>query len=705
MIRPASKARAWILALPLLLSACWSDGDGNSAGAAAYQLGGTIAGLSTAGLVLANGTDTTSPAAGATSFTLPATVAQGATYGVTVKPQPANATCTVANGSGTVAGANVANVQVSCTTTTFTVGGSINGLTMAGLVLANGSDTVSPASGASIFSLPQPVASGATYAVTVRTQPAGATCSLTSAGGTVGAAPVTNIAVTCAPNAFPLGGVVAGLTNSGLVLANGADTLAVPTGSLSFTFPTAVATGGSYAVSVSTQPAGLNCSVAGGSGTMGSAAVNNVQVTCAAAAYTVGGSIAGLTGAGLVLANGSDTVSRPAGATSFVFATPVAFGGSYSVAVQTQPAGQTCSVAGSFPATMGSGNVTNVAVSCTTTSTYTLVAGQQTCPAQTIVDGTGAAASLNPQPTGTAVDSAGNYYAFDGGRLRKVTPGGVVTTMAGGAPGAGNGSQVNGTGSAAVFGGDNANSGLIGVTVDGSGNVFVIDWHMVRKVTPAGVVTTIAGSTTAGFLDGTGAAARFNHPHGIAFDSSGNLVVLDSSNFAIRRISAAGVVTTLAQGLGFVAGAATNGTALSVIGFNGIVVNAMGNMFVATSSPNGIQSVSPTGVLSDFAGSSQGFADGTGAAAKFYATEDLSFDAAGNLYVVDSAWAIRKITPAAVVTTPVVQNGFTNAVPGSPPVPAGALVVSSPASLYRAQATPSGNFYLAVGCSLQKTGP
>ena len=85
--------------------------------------------------------------------------------------------------------------------------------------------------------------------------------------------------------------------------------------------------------------------------------------------------------------------------------------------------------------------------------------------------------------------------------------------------------------------------------------------------------------------------------------------------------------------------------------------------------------------------------------------EDLSLDAAGNLYVVESAFALRKVTPAAVVTTPVVADQFTNAAPGGPAVPAGALVVPPGVNLRRALATPSGNFYLIVGCSLQKTGP
>ena len=368
-------ALALASALPLTLVGCWGDQDAPAA--STYSVGGSVAGLTTTGLVLANGTDSASIASGATSFTFATALAAGASYAVTVQTQPANANCVVSGGSGTVAAAAVSSVSVTCHPVAFTVGGSIAGLASGGLVLANGSDTVAPASGASIFTLPALVAGGAGYAVTVRTQPAGAMCSVANGNGTVASASVTNVAVTCAPSAFPIGGVVAGLTSSGLTLGNGSDVIAVASGVLAFAFPTPVASGGGYAVSVIAQPTGLHCSVAGGTGTVATAAVNGVQVSCGPLAFTVGGSISGLTGAGLVLANGGDTVQPPAGATGFVLPTPVVFGGSYSLAVQTQPAGQTCTVAGTFPATIGSANVTNLQVSCTTTSTYTLVAGQE----------------------------------------------------------------------------------------------------------------------------------------------------------------------------------------------------------------------------------------------------------------------------------------------------------------------------------------
>ena len=168
---------------------------------ATYTIGGTISGLTATGLVLANGTDTVSPAANATTFVFSTAVASGASYSVTVSTQPTGETCTVTNGSGTVGSSNVTNVQVACaasTTGTYTIGGTISGLTATGLVLANGTDTVSPAANATTFVFPTAVVSGASYSVTVSTQPSGETCTVTNGSGTVGSSNVTNVQVACA---------------------------------------------------------------------------------------------------------------------------------------------------------------------------------------------------------------------------------------------------------------------------------------------------------------------------------------------------------------------------------------------------------------------------------------------------------------------------------------------------------------------------
>ncbi len=247
--------------------------------------------------------------------------------------------------------------------TTYTVGGSISGLTVDGLVLANSGATLTVNSGASTFSFATALASGAAYAVTVQTTPNGLTCSVANGTGTVGTANVSNIVVTCSDKAYALGGTISGLISSGLVLSNGTDQLSVSSGATSFTMPAPVAFSSSYDLKVATQPQGLTCSVQNGTATMGAAAVTNIAVTCTDQLFTVGGSVGGLTASGLVLANGNDTVTVPANATVFTFPTSVAYASKYAVTVSAQPAGLMCSITGGS-GTMPPNNVSSVQVSC-----------------------------------------------------------------------------------------------------------------------------------------------------------------------------------------------------------------------------------------------------------------------------------------------------------------------------------------------------
>jgi environmental stress-induced protein Ves len=342
-----------------------------------FTIGGTISGLTGAGLILRNnGGDNLAVLAGSTSFVFATPLAGGAAYTVSVlnQPSPPTQVCTVVNGTGTVAAANVTTVAITCVTQTFTVGGTISGLTGTGLVLRNsGGNDLTVAANATSFTFSAPVASGATYLVTVATAPNTPTqiCTVANASGTVGAVNVTSVAVTCAAQAFTIGGSVAGLTGSGLVLQNsGGDNLSVAAAATSFLFPVSVASGGNYAVTVLTQPSTQTCSVATGSGTVGGANVTTPAVTCVDNSYTVGGTIVGLAGTGLVLRNnGGDNRTVTAGATSFTFATSVANGAAYAVTVLTNPSSptQTCAVTAGT-GTIASANVTNVVVTCTTTS-------------------------------------------------------------------------------------------------------------------------------------------------------------------------------------------------------------------------------------------------------------------------------------------------------------------------------------------------
>ncbi len=260
---------------------------------------------------------------------------------------------------------------------TYTIGGTVSGLTASsGVVLQdNGGDDLMVAANATSFTFATKVAASGAYAVTVKTQPTNETCTVTGGSGTVGSSNVTTVSVACTSTTTPtftIGGGIKGLTGSGLVLQdNGGDNLTVPAKATSFTFPTKVASGLAYAVTVKTQPSSpaQTCTVTSGSGTVGTGNVTNVSIACATQAFTIGGTISGLTGAtGLVLQdNGGDNLTVKANATSFTFKTPISAGATYAVTVLTQPTTptQTCTV------TLGSGtvvasNVTNVTIQCVT---------------------------------------------------------------------------------------------------------------------------------------------------------------------------------------------------------------------------------------------------------------------------------------------------------------------------------------------------
>ena len=296
---------------------------------------------------------------------MPRALTSGSPYAVTIATQPTGQTCTVSNGSGTVAGANVTNVSVSCAANRYTIGGTVSGLTGTGLILRNngGDDLGVPANGT--FTFATSLTSGNTYSVTVAIQPSGQTCSVSNGSGTVAGANVTNVSVSCTANRYTIGGTVSGLTGTGLVLRNnGGDDLGVGSNG-SFTFATSLTSGSNYAVTVATQPSGQTCTVSNGSGTVAGANVTNVSVSCTANRYTIGGTVSGLTGTGLVLRNnGGDDLAVGSNG-SFTFATSLISGSTYSVTVATQPSGQTCTVSNGS-GTVAGANVTSVSVSCGT---------------------------------------------------------------------------------------------------------------------------------------------------------------------------------------------------------------------------------------------------------------------------------------------------------------------------------------------------
>lgn len=221
----------------------------------------------------------------------------------------------------------------------------------------------------------------------------------------------------------------------------------------------------------------------------------------------------------------------------------------------------------------------------------------------------------------------------------------VVTTLAGD----GTADFLNGTGTGARF------NYPRGVAVLPNGNIVVADGnnHRIRQITPAGVVTTLAGDGTPDFLDGTGAAARFNFPYGLATLANGNIVVADNNNHRIRLITMpSGVVSTLA-GSGNNAFADGTGAAASFYNPYGVAVLPNGNIAVADTNNSRIRLVTPAGVVTTLAGNDNAaFGDGTGAGATFRYPMGVTALPNGNIVVADAYnHSIRLVTPAGVVTT------------------------------------------------------
>jgi streptogramin lyase len=269
-------------------------------------------------------------------------------------------------------------------------------------------------------------------------------------------------------------------------------------------------------------------------------------------------------------------------------------------------------------------------VTCSRPGDVTTLAG--TAGFDGAVNGNGTSASFN-NPAGVAVDESGNVYVADAFNhlIRKISLTGDVTTLAGTA---GFDGAVNGNGTSASF------NNPVGVAVGGSGNVYVADAfnHLIRKISPTGDVTTLAG--TAGFdgaVNGNGTSASFKYPWGVAVDGSGNVYVADAFNHLIRKISPTGDVTTLAC-TGFDGAVNGNGTLASFGNPVGVAVDESGNLYVADTSNDLIRKISSTGDVTTLAGI------GSGGAVSFNYPYGVAVDGFGNVYIADrSNHLIRRI--------------------------------------------------------------
>ena len=363
MARPGA-----IALMGIALASCTGEPHGG-----AVAVGGIVTGLEGTGLVLRCSTGGELDVAENGPFACSAAAAPGSRYSVTVERQPTSPaqTCAAAKGAGTVPPAGVTDIAVACATNAYRLGGSVSGLLGTGLVLQERGGEALFVSADGPFVFGSPIRSGATFEVTVRSQPVSPwqTCEVARGSGTVRDADVIDVAVTCRTNAFRVGGTVSGLAGGGLVLQNrGGDDLPVVANG-AFAFPAVLGSGSPYEVTVRSQPVSPRqaCSVVRGSGTVRDTDVTDVAVACRTQAYHIGGTMSGLLGAGLVLQNrGGDDLAITADG-SFVFPAAVESGAPYDVTVRSQPTSpwQTCRVARGAGTVLAS-DLSDVAVTCTT---------------------------------------------------------------------------------------------------------------------------------------------------------------------------------------------------------------------------------------------------------------------------------------------------------------------------------------------------
>ncbi|HJP62768.1 MAG TPA: putative Ig domain-containing protein, partial [Mucilaginibacter sp.] len=293
-------------------------------------------------------------------------------------------------------------------------------------------------------------------------------------------------------------------------------------------------------------------------------------------------------------------------------------------------------------------------------------------------------------PYGLRTDGSGNLYVSDASqRIMKITPDGVLTVIAGSKDVTG---STNGQGTQALFNSPGQ------IATDLQGNIYVADINnnKIRKITPAGLVSTFAGTGATGSLNGASTTATFFHPTGVTVDAAGNVYVADHDNNVIRKITPNGTVSTFAGLAGSPGANNGNGTSARFSGPTYLAADALGNIYVADNNNQMVRKISPSGDVTTLAGNgSVGFNNGAGINATFKGLGGLTTDIYGNVYVVDKGnYVVRKITPGGVVST-FAGSGVKGAVNGDP-------LTAKFAGSTDITIDDEGNLYLADGGQVRK---
>ena len=548
---------------------------------ATYTLGGQVSGLlANTNVTLQNGADVVTVGNGNFVFAVP--VPYGSTYTATVPVSPVGQNCTFSNASntGVMGASNNANVMLVCTPAPIPVVANVTGLvgnTNVGVQVGGVTQQVS--NGNTVLNTP--VSYNSNYTVTLQ-NPNSQTCLLGNGNATTtGLAGIQNIVVrvNCTPNSYSLGGTVSGLlSNTNVAIHHGADTVTSANGS--FTFPTPVAYGSSYTVSIA-SPAGQTCSLLSGqfSGTMGPSNSTAIAIVCAAQAYSVGGSVTGLTSnTNVTLTNGADTLLTGNG--NYQFPTPVVPTANFNVML-TSPVAQTCSFANpnTHAATMGNSNVSNVNIVCTTA--YFSIGGT--------VSGLMFNANVTLANSGNTVIVGNGPYAFPSGyvyganyNVTVASPPGQTCTL-------------NGSGTGTL-----GNANIVTMNVSCQLNTYVL----------AGTITGLAANTNVQLTNGnnndtlTAVNGAFAFSQGVVFHGAYSIAIAKPVGqkcwFAVgnANVGTMGAANTnIAINCNLMLNFTTNQSAYLVIGAPNFTTNNPNHLITATSvfRPIGTPYQAPTG--------------------------------------------------------------------------------------------------------------